>query len=124
MKMAKIGLTGRTKGTQVPTSPSARKRSTAPRETVTAAERVVAMPRGAVLRHLAGVADEGRLLFVAGSKAGEPTPVVIGCEVSDGVLVRAARGGRRAVVLRADEGRLVLIGLVRERVTSEARDAG
>jgi hypothetical protein len=74
--------------------------------------------------HLAGLDDDGRLLFVPEGES-EPIPVTIGIELSDGVLVRAARRKRRALVARTADPtpRWILVGLVRERVAARARDA-
>jgi hypothetical protein len=71
--------------------------------------------------HLDGIDGEGRVLFRAdGSDAS--LPVVIGVEISDGAMVKAARLSRRAFVLAADDS-LILAGLLRERVGGAARDA-
>ena len=76
-----------------------------------------------VFGHLDGLDEDGRLLFRAPSDT-RSTPVTIGVELSDGALVKAARTGRRAVVLATDDGGLsVLVGLLRERVAARARDA-
>ena len=77
-----------------------------------------------VTGHLAGLDAEGRVLFVPES-SDEPIPVMIGIEISDGALVRAARRQRRALVARTADPtpRWILIGLVRERVSASARDA-
>jgi len=74
--------------------------------------------------HLDGVDGEGRLLFRVEGSA-DRTPVVIGMPLSDEELMKAAELGRRALVLRtADERpRLVLVGLLRERLSAEVRDA-
>ena len=73
--------------------------------------------------HLDGLDADGRILFRA-AQGGEPTPVTIGVELSDGALVKAARTGRRALVLAAEgDGIAVLVGLLRERVAAHARDA-
>ena len=74
--------------------------------------------------HLEGIDDEGRVLFRA-EGAGAPVPVAIGVALPDASIVEAARMQRRALVSRtADEvSRLMLVGFVRERVTSTARDA-
>jgi hypothetical protein len=97
-------------------------------ETLVAASTGPAAPRDPALQalsgHLAGVDDEGRLLFrPEGSE--QVVPVAIGLEITDGALVRAARSGRRALVLRTSDPhpRWVLAGLVRERVSAEARAA-
>jgi hypothetical protein len=75
--------------------------------------------------HLAGIDADGRVLFRA-EGAAEAVPVGIAMEISDGALVRAARSGRRAFVLRTADARprWLLTGLVRERVSAKARDAG
>jgi hypothetical protein len=75
--------------------------------------------------HLQGIDDEGRVLFVAEQGDGAPVPVAIGAAISDGVLIPAARNHQRALVVCTDDSpsRWVLIGLVRERVASAARDA-
>ena len=75
--------------------------------------------------HLQGIDDEGRLLFVPEHGDGLPVPVAIGVALSDGVLVPAARNHQRALVVRTSDSpsRLILIGLVRERVNAAARDA-
>lgn len=79
---------------------------------------------GALCGHLEGVDGEGRVLFRP-EGADRPFPVAIGFSVSDGELVRSARLGRRALVLRAagEPPRYVLAGFVRERVSARARDA-
>ncbi len=77
----------------------------------------------AVVGHLDGVDPEGRILF---RPEGAPAsrPVVIGLDVSDGALVKAARLGRRAFVLAPQgDATPILAGLLRERVASVARDA-
>ena len=80
---------------------------------------------GAVSGHLAGIDDEGRLLFKPEGVHGSAFPVAIGVELADGVLVKAARQHRRALALRTADAqpRWVLVGLVRERVSSATRDA-
>jgi hypothetical protein len=76
--------------------------------------------------HLQGVDDEGRVWFLPEQGGGDPVAVAIGVAISDGVLIPAARNRQRALVVRTSEtpSRLILIGLVRERVSSAARDAG
>lgn len=72
--------------------------------------------------HLAGVDDEGRVLFVPEGHTGAPLPVAVGLPLSDEALLEAARQGRRALVVAADgTDRLVLVGLVRERLSSAAQ---
>ena len=73
---------------------------------------------------LDGLDSEGRVLFRPDGVA-DPVPVVIGLEVGDGALVKAARTGRRALVLAPadDDGPAVLVALLRERVSARARDA-
>ena len=76
-----------------------------------------------LLGHLDGLDAEGRILFRATSET-ESRPVTIGVELSDGALVKAARTGRRAAVLAGeDDETRVLVGLLRERVAAQARDA-
>jgi hypothetical protein len=79
----------------------------------------------AVSGHLEGIDDEGRLLFRAEGASEGSVPVAIGIEVSDAVLVKAARRGQRALVMVTSdpEPRWVLVGLVRDRVSAKARDA-
>jgi len=76
--------------------------------------------------HLAGIDEEGRVLFQQEDTVDSPVPVTIGILLSDGALVKAARLHQRALVMNTDDRnpRLVLIGLLRERVGSKARDAG
>jgi hypothetical protein len=76
-----------------------------------------------VTGHLDGIDDEGRLLFREEGEA-RSVPVAIGVELPDDTLVQAALLGRRGLVIRTSESkpRLVLVGLVRERVSSAARD--
>lgn len=64
-------------------------------------------------------------MFVAEGSTGAPVPVTIGIELSDGVLVKAARLRRRALVVRTADANphWVLVGLLRERVAAKARDA-
>jgi hypothetical protein len=79
---------------------------------------------GAVSGHLAGIDDEGRLLFRADG-CSEAVPVSIGVQMSDDELAHAAWVGRRALAVRTMDlapGH-VLIALVRERVSAAARDA-
>src|SRR5262245_61077713 len=74
--------------------------------------------------HLAGIDDEGRVLFR--TAATEPAfPVSIALAISDGRVARAARTGERALVVRAGEGDdWLLVGLVRERLPQRQRRAG
>lgn len=76
-----------------------------------------------VIGHLDGLDDDGRLLFRPFGTE-DSLPVTIGLELSDGALVKAARLSRRALALVApDSSQPILIGLLRERVSAEARDA-
>ena len=77
----------------------------------------------AVTGHLEGIDDEGRLLFREEGE-GLCVPVAIGVDLPDDTLVQAAKQGRRGLVIRTSEPtpRLVLVGLVRERVSSAALD--
>lgn len=72
--------------------------------------------------HLDGLDETGRVLFRA-EGADASVPVSIGVELTDGVLVKAARTGRRAFVLVPPEGAPILAGLLRERVDARSRDA-
>ena len=75
--------------------------------------------------HLQGLDEEGRILFRAEGGHEAAVPVAIGMALSDALLVPAARNQQRALVVRTSESpaRLILIGLVRERVSAAARDA-
>lgn len=74
--------------------------------------------------HLAGIDEEGRVLFRA-SPDGAPFPVAIALAISDGVVARAARTGERALVVRVGESNdWMLVGLVRERLPQRLRNAG
>lgn len=78
---------------------------------------------GAISGHLAGIDDEGRILFNdAHSK--EPYPVVIGLSLSDDEVAEAAHLKRRALVITTREKQVqhVLVALLRERITVEARE--
>ncbi len=86
----------------------------------------VARAGGRILTgHLAGVDEDGRVLFSAEGEEGAPRPVTIGLALPDGAVVRAARQAQRALVLRTDDAtpRHVLLGLLRDRVVARARDA-
>ncbi len=74
-----------------------------------------------VTGHLAGIDDEGRLIF-APEDGGGTFPVAIGVELDDATLVRAARRRRRALVVRTADAtpRWLLVGLVRERLSAKA----
>lgn len=99
-----------------PSLPSWLHGTVAPRETPGAASFLTG--------HLRGLDPDGRPLFQPEGAEGA-IPVAIGIEISDGVIVRAARRERRAIVVRtADETpRWILVGLVRDRVSEKARDA-
>lgn len=73
--------------------------------------------------HLAGVDGEGRILFLP-EGAEEAIPAALAVPLSDDEVVRAARSGQRALALRTTgpRPRLVLVGILRERVSEEARD--
>jgi hypothetical protein len=79
---------------------------------------------GAAEGHLAGIDDEGRLLFRA-DESDVAVPVAIGVTLSDDELVQAAWLGRRALVVRpgGEPARAVLVALLRERVARAARDS-
>lgn len=74
--------------------------------------------------HLAGIDDEGRVLFRTAPT--EPAiPVSIALTISDGLVARAARTGERALVVRVGDGDdWMLVGLVRERLPQRLRRAG
>lgn len=76
----------------------------------------------AVTGHLTGIDDEGRLLFRPEGSMGDPIAVAIGMPVADGTLVKAARQQSRALVVRTGDtpARWVLVGLVRERLSTQA----
>ena len=83
------------------------------------------IPAGRLLSgHLAGIDDEGRMLFRA-EGAAAAVAVAIGVALGDAALVEAARLGRRALVAATSDAssRPVLVGLLRERVAATARDA-
>jgi hypothetical protein len=82
-------------------------------------------PAEIITGHLQGIDDEGRVLFLPEQSNANLVPVSIGVAIPDGVLIPAARKLQRALVVRTTDNppRLVLIGLVRERVESGARDA-
>ena len=94
-----------------------------PFQAVPAAVRALpeAAPGTLMTGHLTGVDEEGRLLFRPEGSTADPTPVAIGLELSDGTLVKAARQQRRALVARTADAtpRLVLVGLVRDRVSAK-----
>jgi len=94
-------------------------------EKIGSAEKAPALEEGvdAVTGHLDGVDAQGRLLFRAEGEE-RTRPVAIGVELPDDVLVRAAALGQRALVVRTNESRprWVLMGLVRERVRTEAQE--
>jgi hypothetical protein len=72
---------------------------------------------------LDGLDAEGRVLFLAASESA-PRVVSIGLPLPDGAVVKAARTGRRAFALAADDGSPpILVGLLRERVAARERDA-
>lgn len=75
-----------------------------------------------VIGSLDGVDEEGRVMFRE-EGASQSVPVTLGLEMSDGAVVKAARLGQRAFVLRSPHGLSILTGLLRERVANFARDA-
>jgi hypothetical protein len=81
-------------------------------------------PGESISGHLDGIDDEGRVLFRA-EGAVDSVPVAIGVALPDASVVEAARMRRRALVSRTSDEvpRLMLVGLVRERVASTVRDA-
>ena len=74
--------------------------------------------------HLAGVDDEGRLLFRPDG-TDEVYPVAIGVALSDEELVHSAHSERRALVLLSGGSPRwrVLVGMLRERVGADARES-
>jgi len=72
--------------------------------------------------HLAGLDGEGRILFLPDGSAQAPIAVTIGTPEPDGVLIKAARVQRRALVTVVENGRPVLVGLLRDRVEQHASD--
>ncbi len=78
---------------------------------------------GALTGHLAGMDEEGRILFQEdGAQA--PYLVVIGLPLTDEVVVAAVQAQRRALVIRPDNqpSQPVLVALLREGISTEARD--
>jgi len=90
-----------------------------------AAARAIEQGAALISGHLTGIDDEGRLLFRPEGSLDDPLPVAIGLELSDGALVKAARHQRRALVARTSDAtpRWVLVGLVRDRVSTRAATA-
>ena len=77
----------------------------------------------AISGHLAGVDDEGRILFRADGSE-DSVAVSIGVPISDDELVKRAALNNRALVLRTTRDRaMVLVALLRERVAATSRDA-
>jgi len=79
----------------------------------------------AITGHLEGVDEEGRLLFREDGKM-SVLPVAVGVSISDEELLTATALRHRALVVRTNSPspELVLLGLVRERVTNPSREAG
>ena len=78
---------------------------------------------GALAGHLAGIDEEGRILFC---EDGAPAPyaVVIGLSICDEEVAAAAQAKRRALVIKPDNQprQPVLVALLREGISAEARD--
>lgn len=78
---------------------------------------------GALAGHLAGIDEQGRILFC---EDGAPTPyaVVIGLPLTDEEVVAAVQAQQRALVIKPDNQPLlpVLVALLREGISAEARD--
>lgn len=74
--------------------------------------------------HLDGLDSEGRVLFKPTGRKNS-IPVAIGLPLSDAEIAKAAWVGRRAMVVITDPAaqKGVLVGLVRERVSSSVREA-
>lgn len=78
---------------------------------------------GALTGQLAGIDDEGRILFRAdGAQA--LSPVVIGLPLVDEEVAAAVQAKRRALVITPDNqpAQPVLVALLREGISAEARD--
>lgn len=76
---------------------------------------------GAVCGHLAGIDEEGRVLFQE-DQAQPPYPVAIGLPLEDEAVAEAAHLQRRALVVRTDDRQAVVVALLRERISAAARD--
>lgn len=78
---------------------------------------------GALTGHLAGIDEAGRLLFCEDGSA-TPYAVVIGLPLADEEVAAAAQAQQRALVIKPDNQPLrpVLVALLREGVSAEARD--
>lgn len=76
--------------------------------------------------HLHSIDPDGCVLFQLEGSSDPPFPVSIGLDLSDGAIVKAVRQQRRALVIPTADPvkRWVLVGMVRERVSPKARDAG
>ncbi len=88
--------------------------------------RTSAAATGAALSgQLDGFDSEGRLLFRPDGDPNLRVPVGIGAALSDGAVVKAARQGARALVVRTVDPSpsWMLVGLIRDRVAASARDA-
>lgn len=83
----------------------------------------LAAVEGAVSGHLAGIDDEGRVLF-QDDRASEPYPVVIGLACSDDEVAEAAYLQRRALVIKTNDQQAqnILVALLRERIATETRE--
>ena len=94
-----------------------------PAATIQEAVSTAATFAGALAGHLAGIDEEGRILF---TEHGAPAPyaVEIGLPLGDAEVAAAARAGRRALVIKPDNQprQPVLVALLRERISAEARD--
>ncbi len=78
---------------------------------------------GALAGHLAGFDEQGRIIFQEdGTQA--PYTVEIGLPLSDEEVAAAARAKLRALVIKPDNqpSQPVLVALLRERLSAEARD--
>ena len=64
--------------------------------------------------HLAGIDEEGRVLFQQEDTVDSPVPVTIGILLSDGALVKAARLHQRALVMNTDTVVEICLAAVKE----------
>lgn len=78
---------------------------------------------GALAGHLAGIDEEGRILFQEDGSL-TSSPVLIGLSLADEEVADAARAKRRALVIKPDNQpkQPVLVALLREGIGAEARD--
>ena len=85
---------------------------------------VPGQPSAFIAGHLEGIDDEGRLLFRPEGAELPRVPVTIGMSASDVVLLKAAQSFQRALVAQTAAAEFVLIGLLRERISTSAAKKG